>query len=142
MADKKKKQPKKKKLSSKTSDARSLFTSADPIYRLSKDMKEAAKLMGLLEARYLVDTYYAYQQVRIRAAHQVDRCEEVQEPTALLRWTHGNFDRIETDVKSSLRTFAAEYAVGEWLQSICGIADVLSAAFLTTFDIRERFLTA
>lgn len=139
--EKKKRTPKPKKLSSKTSDARKLFTPTDPIIRLSKDMKEAAKLMGMLEARYLVDTYYTYQNVRIRAAHQVDRCDEVAEPTELLRWTHGNFDQIEGDVKKALGIFAAEYAVGEWLQSICGIATVLSAGFLTTFDIRERFLT-
>lgn len=138
--EKTKRPPKPKKLSSESADARKLFTSKDPIIRLSTDMKEAARLMGVLEARYLVDTYYTYQNVRIRAAHQVDRCAEVLEPTEVLRWTHGNFDKVESDVKKALGIFAAEYAAGEWLQSICGIATVLSAGFLTTFDIRERFL--
>lgn len=130
-----------KKLSSLASEARKLFPGADPITRLSKDMKDAAKLMGLMEARYLVDAYYQYQNVRIRAKHQVDRCGDANEPTELLRWAHGNFDQIESDVKRSLGVFAAEYAVGEWLQSICGIAEVMSAGFLTTFDIRERLVS-
>jgi len=136
---KKKKEP---KLSSKTAEARGLFVSSEPIIKLSKDMKKAATLMGLMEARYLVDAYYDYQHVRIATGHKVDRCQEAKEPTELLRWTHGNFDKIETDMKKILGVFASEYAVGQWLQSICGIADVLSAGFLTTFDIRERLLAS
>lgn len=138
---KKEKKKKKKKLSEQKSEARKLFESKDPIIRLSQDMKDAALRMGILEARYLVDSYYTYQNVRIRAAHQVDRCDEEKEPTELLRWAHGNFDQIETDMKTALGTFAGQYATGEWLQSICGIANIMSAGFLTTFDIRERFIT-
>lgn len=118
--------------------SRDLLTSTDPITKLSKDMKDAAKLLGILEARYLVKSYYTHQRARIRGGHLVDRCIEAEVPTEILQWMYGNLDKIETDVKNSLGIFAAEYSVGEWLQGITGIGGVLSAGLLTTFDIRER----
>ena len=38
----------------------------EPIQRLDRDLKAAAKLLGKKEARYLVDQYYIVQDQRIR----------------------------------------------------------------------------
>lgn len=127
-----------KKLSQSFNEGFNLFTSTDPIIRLSKDLKEASRLMKVREARYLVDLYYTFQDPRKAAGTQIDRCEEAEEPCDILRWVHGNQMKLEQDTKAVLGAFASQFKVGQWLQSIRGIGPVLSAGFLATFDVRGR----
>ena len=131
---------KKDKPSKQYRKAEKFHVSTDPIARLNKDLRDAAKLMNRREARYLVDLYYQVQKPRKAAGEQIDRCWEAEEPTDLLRWSHANSMRVEEDIRAVLGAFAGEYAVGQWLQGICGIARVLSAGLLATFDVRERMI--
>ena len=110
----------------------------EPIIRLNKDLRNAAKLMGRNEARYLVDTYYQIQKFRIASEAQIRTLEENHEPNALLAWVHGNTTSTENGIRSALGTFAKEYRVGKWLQGICGIGPVISAGILAEFDVRNR----
>ena len=107
----------------------------EPIKKLSKDLRAAAKLIGRVEARYLVDTYYQYQEFRITSANQIR--QQIGEPSGLLAWVNDQTDTIERTIKNALGTFAAEYRVGKWLQSICGIGPVISAGLLAELDIRK-----
>ena len=52
----------------------------------SRDLRAAAKLMGVREARYFVDTYYDLQDYRIAAANQQRKLLEGQEPSEFIAW--------------------------------------------------------
>lgn len=109
----------------------------EPIRRLDKDLKAAARLMGKKQARHIVDMYYTTQDVRIRADSQVRAANEAGEPCKLLEWNADNFRRFEGDYKRALDAFTDEYTVGRWLKSICGIGPVISAGLLANLDITQ-----
>lgn len=44
----------------------------DPISRLNRDIREAATILGQVEARFLVDAYYIIQEDRKRSFNQVE----------------------------------------------------------------------
>lgn len=108
----------------------------EELTRLTRDLRDASRLLGRREARYLVDLYYAVQEFRKSAANQVRSAEE-DEPNRVLEWVFESTRRLEENVKKSLGEFAASYRVGAWLQSITGIGPVLSAGFLTHLDVRK-----
>jgi hypothetical protein len=103
--------------------------------KLNSDLRDASRLLGRREARYLVDMYYAIQDFRIQAAAQI-RSSESEEPDRVLEWVFNSTKRLENNIKNSLGMFAREYNVGQWEQSICGIGPVISAGFLAHLDIR------
>jgi hypothetical protein len=108
----------------------------DPWVRLNKDLKEASRLLGAQEARWLVDTYYSIQKLRVASGNRV-KGSDVIEPTSVLVWNHSNLKILEKDLKTSLGLFAESYTLGRWLLGICGIGPVLAANILSTFDIRN-----
>lgn len=105
--------------------------------KLSKDLKNSAKLIGVREARYLVDTYYQIQKFRIGMKNQTRKMEEIDEPCNLLNWTGDTMADLERTIKSALNIFTKEWTVGQWLQSITGIGPVISAGIMAHFDIRN-----
>lgn len=110
----------------------------EALERLNKDLKQAARLMGYREARALVDLYYDIQGFRIRSKSKITANEKAEnsEPNKLLDWVFGNTEKLENDIKRALGEFAAEYTIGQWMQSICGIGPVISAGLLAHLDIR------
>jgi len=109
----------------------------ESLFRLAKDLKQAARGLTRRDARWLVDFYYTIQDERIRSASQLRTSAESKEPHKLIEWVFGSMNRFETSIRSALGEYARGYAVGQWLQSIVGIGPVLSAAVLTNFDIRR-----
>jgi len=113
---------------------------------LDMDVREAAKLMSVKDARYLVETYYDLQKFRIAMEGQIrsvisdDISPDLEQPKGLTVYVCAQIKLLENQVKNSLGAYAAEFCVGKWLQSICGVGPVLSAGFLTTFDIRRHLL--
>ncbi len=103
--------------------------------KLNSDLRDASRLLGRREARYLVDMYYAIQDFRIQAGGQI-RSSESEEPNRVLEWVFKSTNRLENNIKNSLGAFANEYKVGQWERSICGIGPVISAGFLAHLDIR------
>lgn len=104
--------------------------------KLTKDLKAAARLLGVDEARGLVDYYYQIQKFRCSSDAQV-RSSGDGEPNSVLDWLANNTRSLENNIKRALGEFAAEYTVGKWCQSICGIGPVISAGLLANFDIRK-----
>jgi len=106
------------------------------IRKLTRDMRDASKLLGRREARYLTDMYYAIQDFRIQAAGQVRAAGEDAEPNRVIGWLFDSMKMLEDNIKKSLGTFAAEYTVGRWLQGTTGIGPVISAGLLAHLDVR------
>src|SRR5262245_29381455 len=101
----------------------------EPLKRLTRDLKNAAKTLSYAEARYLVDAYYSWQEDRIRSAHQVRQLSKGNppEPHEVVSWLVVNTNRLEANIKAALGAYASANPVGKWAQSICGIGPVISA---------------
>jgi hypothetical protein len=109
----------------------------EPIKRLNRDLRQAAKTLTATEARFLVDAYYQMQRDRIRAAHQARTLEEAGEPNQLLGWLFENTAVLERNIKSALGGYSLSNPVGKWAESIIGIGPVISAGLLAHIDITK-----
>jgi Transposase IS116/IS110/IS902 family len=105
--------------------------------RLTRDIKQAAKTLSHVEARYLVDTYYQLQRDRIRADNQVRALTETEEPHTTLQWLSDNASLLERNVKSALDSYSDAHLIGLWSKSIVGIGPVLAAGLLANIDIEK-----
>lgn len=105
------------------------------IERLSKDMKEAAKLINRQEARFLVGAYYQIQGDRIVTNNRVKAMDG--EPHAVLEWLLSQNKVLERQIGVSLDVYSYNHPVGLWLRSICGIGPVIAAGFLAHLDITK-----
>jgi Transposase IS116/IS110/IS902 family len=113
----------------------------EPIDKLSKDLKIAARTLDAEEARYLVDQYYVLQDTRIRADGQVRAMRETREPHLVLVWLGDNAARLEASIKTALQKFVEAQRPGRWLLSVYGIGPVIAAGLLAHINI-ERAATA
>lgn len=109
----------------------------EPVIKLTKDLKEAARLLTPTEARYLTDTYYQIQDQRIRAAGQVRAMSEEAEPHAVLLWYFGQSATLENEIKKALDKYSMASPVGEWARSVHGVGPVIAAGLLAHIDIRK-----
>ena len=107
----------------------------EPLDKLRRDLRAAARTLTEHEARYLVDAYYQLQRDRIRAAHQARQAGEQAEPHEVIRWLEGNTATLERNIRSALDAYTDAQPVGQWSKSICGIGPVLSAGLLAHIDI-------
>jgi hypothetical protein len=111
------------------------MTAYDPIERLTKDLRTAAKTLSDAEARFLVDAYYQMQDARIRNEGQVRSMAE--EPHDVLVWFSTQSRTLENQVKGALDKYTIAHPVGDWLRSVKGIGPVISAGLLAHIDIKQ-----
>jgi len=109
----------------------------EPIKRLNKDLRQAAKTLTATEARFLVDAFYQMQRDRIRAAHQARTLAEAGEPNLMLGWLFENTGVLERNIKTALGAYSQSNPVGRWAESIIGIGPVISAGLLAHIDITK-----
>ena len=104
---------------------------------LRSDLKEAARTLGPAEARYLVDTYYQVQTVRLESQGRYRAGREAAEPSVLMRFSTGEFLRMEGSIQAALDAYTDEQPMGRWARSIVGIGPVLAAGLLAHVDITQ-----
>lgn len=116
----------------------------EPIQRLTKDLKNAAKLLTRQEARYLVDSYYQLQDVRKVTTNQVkgmlrpiEGQQQPPEPCDVLLWFQDQSESMENQIKRALEAFALSHREGRWAYSITGIGPVIAAGLLAHIDIEK-----
>lgn len=112
----------------------------DPVTRLTRDLRNAARTLSDDEARFLVDAYYAMQRDRIRAGHQVRTLAEEKdgkptEPHDVMNWLAGQRETLEKQVARALDAYSASKIPGIWARSIPGIGPIISAGLLAHIDI-------
>src|SRR5581483_306407 len=116
-------------------------TSLGPIFRLSRDLKLAAKTMSDREARYLVDAYYMWQEVRKRAGNQILSMkrtpEHPEEPHSVIVWEHDQSETMEAQIKRALEVYTETNIVGRWARSNTGIGPVIAAGLMAHIDIKR-----
>jgi hypothetical protein len=111
------------------------------IKRLSRDLATASRVMGIGEARFLVDQYYAIQNQRKRANSQglaLDKGADVKgqhpEPHVLLDWLFEQSSALEGQIKRSLDQFTRGHVMGDWMRQVVGIGPVISAGIIAHLE--------
>jgi hypothetical protein len=109
----------------------------EPIARLTKDLAVAARTLNDTEARFLVDTYYQFQDDRKRANNQVRALGEAAEPNSVLVWLASQSTTLENQIKRALDQYTQAHVMGAWMREIVGIGPILSAGLLAHIDIAK-----
>ena len=107
------------------------------IFRLTRDLKNAARALSDAEARFLVDAYYMMQRDRIRAANQTDSLARAEEPNEIMAWFADQRETLEKQVARALDAYSGASVVGKWARSIKGIGPIISAGLLAHIDISK-----
>lgn len=108
--------------------------------KLKRDLKNKTKTLSKDEARYLVDLYYQMQHHRITSESQIraiNQGHDSGETHELLTFFSDKSWSMEREIQSVLGSYALQFRVGRWLQSICGIGPVISAGILANVDIER-----
>lgn len=109
----------------------------ETIYRLGKDLKEAAQTLGRDEARFLVDAYYRMQEQRIRFNAQIREMTKEDEPHQLLDWFGAQSSLLEKQCAAGLDVYSVSTSAGRWARSICGVGPVITAGLIAHIDIEK-----
>lgn len=109
----------------------------EPIIKLTKDLKEASRILSATEARFLVDNYYTMQDNRIRAAGQARSMSKDGEPIAVLDWLLQQSQTLEKQVARALDAYSGAHPVGIWARKQKGIGPVIAAGLLAHIDIHQ-----
>jgi len=109
----------------------------EAVQKLSRDLRAAAKLMGVREARYFVNTYYDLQDYRIASANQQRKLLEVQEPSEFMGWLNSNLEVLEQQIKAMLDKWSGVQPMGVWARDVVGIGPVIASGLLANIDITK-----
>lgn len=108
---------------------------APVIDKLSKDIKEASKLMSKQEARFLVDAYYNMQKDRIRQNNRLFQATNSDTPHASIGWLFDQSLILEKRIGKMLDYYSGASTVGMWLRENKGIGPIIAAGLLAYIDI-------
>ncbi|SRR6266487_1411317 len=109
----------------------------EAITRLTKDLKAAITTLTPAEVRYLVDTYYTFQENRKVADNQIRALSTSGEPHRVIDWLSNNCTYLERQVKAALLAYAESKLMGTWSMSNFGVGPIITAGFLAHFDITK-----
>lgn len=109
----------------------------ESIKRLTSDLRVAARTLTDNEARYMVDSYYMMQDMRIRTNNQVRALGESKEPSSVVNWAADQFDILETQIRNALDQYSAASPVGAWAREQYGVGPVIAAGLLAHIDIHK-----
>jgi len=109
----------------------------EAIQKLSRDLRNAAKTLGVREARYFVNTYYDLQDYRIASANQQRKLLEGQEPSEFITWLNANLLVLEKQIAGVLDKWSGAQPMGVWARNIYGIGPVISSGLLANIDIAK-----
>ena len=99
-----------------------------------KDVRAAAKLLGVSEIAWLVSTYYQVQKFRVAAGNMSTQMEKADKPHNLVTWVALSQHRIEDDIRAALDTWCKTDLTATWARSIIGIGPTLAAALRSHID--------
>jgi hypothetical protein len=109
------------------------------VLKLNKDLAASVKLMSPREVRYLVDTYYSFQKVRIRAGNQEKALTKSEEPHEVLKWLRMNGQYLESQIAAALAVYAQEQRLCRWVMSIKGLKHILACGLYANLDLNRAF---
>src|SRR5262245_16843239 len=87
------------------------------------------------EARYLVSSYYAQQDLRKRFENQERAMAKAEEPHDMVSYMAKQARLLEGQIKTSLDVYSYNHIVGAWLRANKGVGPVIAAGLLAHIDI-------
>jgi len=114
-----------------------MSANTEAIQKLSRDLRAAARDLGVREARYFVNTYYDLQDYRIASANQQRKLLEGKEPSEFMGWLNTNLEVLESQIKGMLDKWSSNQPMGVWARNVCGIGPVISSGLLANIDITK-----
>lgn len=108
---------------------------AIPVLEWDRDLREAAVGMEQREARFLVYSYYAVQENRIRFSNQLFQLKKSGKPSNLVEYLAEQSQLLEDQTRLSLDLYSNDHPVGSWLREIVGIGPVFAAGLLGLIEI-------
>lgn len=96
----------------------------------SKDLRKAAETLTHVQARFMVDTYYAAQDLRKAQQNRQRASIELQEPNELMQWSAKAQLNIEHVIKAAMDTYTMQHPLARWARSIPGIGPVIGAGLM------------
>jgi hypothetical protein len=105
--------------------------------RLTKDVREAASVIGREEARELVDLYYRVQDERIKSNNQSRALTTADRPHTVADFVGEQFTVMEKNMVTVLDKFSLSKLVGVWSRDQKGIGPVIAAGLLAHIDITK-----
>ena len=109
-----------------------------PVTRLSRDIVKAMSNIGISEARYLCDMYYAIQDGRKASGNQVRALNESGEPHEVIAWLFAQNEVLEQQIKRALDKWTDTMPISVWAKSQVGIGPVLAACLRAHIDVTDR----
>lgn len=109
----------------------------NPIDRITRDLRDASRLIDAHEARFLVDCYYSMQVLRISTAHQARTLAKEGEPNLTIVWLQAQFNSLERSVQKALDAYSNSRPEGQWARSITGVGPVIAAGMMSNIDINR-----
>jgi hypothetical protein len=109
-----------------------------PIPRIGKEVILQAQKLTNPEARFLVASYYASQDMRKQLDMQLRHLgEDLVRIPELLNSAAAGFSGIEDDIAKGLKKFAEGSRVGRWAMNQVGVGPVITAGMLAHLDITK-----
>lgn len=112
-------------------------STASPLWSLDRDLRKAAATLGPNEVRYLVDSYYAAQDLRKQAKQRLDAAAKAGEPNELMIRLYSDTQGMENNLKYALKKWGDTSEISQWATSISGIGPVISAGLAAHIDISQ-----
>jgi len=107
---------------------------AAAVRRLNRDLLRAARTLGVKEARYLVNAYYAMQEARKGAGNQINALSLTNQPHTVIAWLHDQNATVEKQIKRALDAWSDSIPVARWAKTV-GISPVIAAGLAAHIDI-------
>lgn len=107
----------------------------DPVTALGREVRLSAGQLDRDSARYLVGTYYRWQEHRITLNNQVRTLTLAEQPVGVLTHFATQAATLEKQLIASLLTWVKERVEGRWALAQKGIGPVLAAGLSAHIDI-------
>ena len=104
-----------------------------------RELQAVVQQMSRKEVRFLVATYYQWQEHRIASGNQVRSLVKESEPHAVLAWTQQRMHGMEAAALKLLDTYTETEGtgMGVWVRSIFGVGPVMAAGLIAHIDITQ-----
>lgn len=112
-------------------------TGFETIKRLDQDMKRAAATLTREEVSWYVKRYYQIQGLRVATNNMLNAAIEYGTPNQLLKYELSIDTAHERQIQGTMQRYAFSKMAGRWMLSLYGVGPVISAGFLSHFDITK-----
>ena len=91
------------------------------------------------EIKFIIDSYYQVQQLRITTAAQLReiRKNNKKDINSALEWVFNNVKNQELQIKKMIDIYTDNDEVCKWIKKVVGVGPILAASLTTTFDINK-----